>query len=413
MTVGLPRLVAVMGSGETSPTMTKVHRALLERLGPSAPALFLATPAGFQLNADEVAAKAARYFAHSVGRELAVATWRGQGDDPLAYERLLALLRDAAYVFAGPGSPTYALRQWRSTDVERELRAKLRAGGCITFASAAALTLGRYTVPVYEIYKVGEPVRWERGLDLLAEAGLEVAVIPHYDNAEGGTHDTRYCYLGEPRLRQLEDELPESAFVLGVDEHTALVLDLDEATATVAGRGAVTVRRRGNERRLLAGTTVALGELTSPAGAATTPPRRAEPEPPAAAPFWTEVEAARTAFTAALESADSEGAARAVLALEEHLAKWATEVFATDEHDRARAVLRALVVRLAEAAREGLGDRRARLAPIVEPLLALRAQARAEGRYELSDALRAALEAGGIEVRDGRAGSDWVLRPHS
>ena len=102
-------------------------------------------------------------------------------------------------------------------------------------ASAAALTLGRFTIPVYEIYKVGEAPRWLPGLDLLTPLGLPVAVVPHYDNAEGGNHDTRFCYLGERRLRVLEAELPEDVFILGVDGHTALVLDVDAGTASVLG----------------------------------------------------------------------------------------------------------------------------------------------------------------------------------
>ena len=32
--VASPRLLAIMGSGETAPTMVKVHRQLLERMGP-------------------------------------------------------------------------------------------------------------------------------------------------------------------------------------------------------------------------------------------------------------------------------------------------------------------------------------------------------------------------------------------
>ncbi len=79
-------------------------------------------------------------------------------------------------------------------------------GGGVTFASAAALTLGRFTVPVYEIYKVGVEPCWLDGLDVLGPFGLNVAVIPHYDNAEGGHHDTRFCYLGERRLAMLEAE---------------------------------------------------------------------------------------------------------------------------------------------------------------------------------------------------------------
>ena len=77
-------------------------------------------------------------------------------------------------------------------------------------ASAAALTLGVVTVPVYEIYKVGDDPRWLEGLDLLGRAtGLRAAVVPHYDNAEGGNHDTRFCYMGERRLRDLEAMRPD------------------------------------------------------------------------------------------------------------------------------------------------------------------------------------------------------------
>ena len=76
-------------------------------------------------------------------------------------------------------------------------------------ASAAALTLGVATIPVYEIYKVGEDPHWLEGLDLLGPAtGLRAAVVPHYDNAEGGNHDTRFCYMGERRLQALEAALP-------------------------------------------------------------------------------------------------------------------------------------------------------------------------------------------------------------
>src|SRR5258708_22449969 len=109
---------------------------------------------------------------------------------------MLARLRQARFVFAGPGSPSYALRQWADSLVPQVLKDKLSDGGCVVFSSAAALTLGLVTVPVYEIYKVGEAPRWLEGLDLLAATGLNAAVIPHFNNAEGGNHDTRYCYLG-------------------------------------------------------------------------------------------------------------------------------------------------------------------------------------------------------------------------
>ena len=175
----------------------------------------------------------------------------------------MAALRRARWVFAGPGSPTYSLRQWAGTEIPGLLADKLRHGGVVTFASAAALTLGVATVPVYEIYKSGADPFWAPGLDLLAELGLAVAVIPHYDNAEGGHHDTRFCYLGERRLAVMEAQLPDDAFVLGVDEHTGCLLDLEAGTATVVGLGGVTVRRHGQSSVLPTGTTVGISELVA------------------------------------------------------------------------------------------------------------------------------------------------------
>ena len=260
----MTRLLVVMGSGETSPTMIKTHRSLFERLGPApVPAVLLDTPVGFQENAEIIATKAVEYFRESVGRDVDVASWRRAAPDadPVEYETMLARVRSARYVFAGPGSPSYALKQWSGSQVPLALAEKLRSGGCVTFASAAAVTLGRFAVPVYEIYKVGEDPRWLDGLNLIAEAGLDAVVIPHFDNAEGGNHDTRFCYLGERRLALMEQQLPPSTFILGVDEHTACVIDLDAGTATVEGRGVITVRRAGQIATVAGGSTVALADL--------------------------------------------------------------------------------------------------------------------------------------------------------
>jgi hypothetical protein len=206
----VPRLLAIMGSGETAPTMVKVHRQLLQKMGPPpVPAVLLDTPFAFQENAREIAGRAVTYFRESLQAPIAVSTLAaesqlGTGPDPFADERLVTTVRDSRYVFAGPGSPSYALRKWRGTVVPSLLVEKLLHGGCVVFASAAALTLGIVTVPVYEIYKCGEDPHWLQGLDVTAAAGLQAAIIPHYDNNEGGTHDTRYCYLGERRLLMME-----------------------------------------------------------------------------------------------------------------------------------------------------------------------------------------------------------------
>ena len=156
-------------------------------------------------------------------------------------------IRTADWVFAGPGSPSYALAHWQAGPVAAGLRDRVLAGhGMTVLASAAAATAGQFTLPVYEIYKAGGAPRWLPGLDLLGTLGLKVAVIPHYDNAEGGRYDTRYCYLGERRLAVLERELPADAAVLGLDEHTAVLIDLWAEHIEICGRGGVTVRRSGD-----------------------------------------------------------------------------------------------------------------------------------------------------------------------
>ena len=226
----------------------------------------LDTPYGFQENADDITARALDYFRVNVGAPFSVASFRSADADALTRETALVRIREARLVFTGPGSPSYALRQWSGSDIPRLLAQKLADGGAVTMASAAALTLGRFTIPVYEIYKVGEAPSWLPGLDLLTPLGLPVAVVPHYDNAEGGNHDTRFCYLGERRLRVLEAALPDDVFILGVDGHTALVLDLEAGSASVLGLGSVTVRKDGRSVVFPAGSGLPISELVEAAG---------------------------------------------------------------------------------------------------------------------------------------------------
>jgi hypothetical protein len=412
---GLPRLLAIMGSGETSPTMAKTHRELLARVGP--PAVLLDTPFGFQANVDDLVAKTTEYFRVSVGAQLGLASFRSADADPVATGRAVARLREAHYVFSGPGSPSYALRQWAGSPIPGALADLLATRGCVTFASAAALTLGVATVPVYEIYKVGEEPSWLDGLDLLGPLGLRAAVIPHYDNAEGGTHDTRFCYLGEPRLARLEQELPAGAFVLGVDEHTALVLDVDAGSATVTGRGGVTVRCAGRSEVFPAGSTVAIADLAAAASRGPaerpSPPVDARPpptEPAGTSPLLEQVRGLDAAFDAALADRDVDRAVAAVLDLDATLLDWSRDSLQSDELDRGRAVLRAMVVRLGEVARAGARDPAEVVAPFVDAVVDARDRARAARDWATADALRDRLTAAGVELRDSGEGTGWVLR---
>ena len=284
-------------------------------------------------------------------------------------------------------------------------------------ASAAAATAGLAAVPVYEIYKVGAPPHWLAGLDLLAAAGLRVALIPHYDNAEGGTHDTRYCYLGERRLAVMERELPADAAVLGVDEHTAVIFDLVAETAEVRGRGGLTIRKNGVSTVLAAPAVLPIADLraTIRTGAlAATPaaPARArtgQPEPDAPLPLAEVVERAERQFEEALAAGDGTRLIMTILDLEYAVHAWMADTDEDQGTEQARAVLRGMISRLGGAVTEGLRDPVEQARPAVVPLVELRSMLRAQGRYEESDAIRAALAACGVQIADGTDGARWAV----
>jgi hypothetical protein len=395
-------------------------------------AVLLDTPFGFQENAPILAAKATEYFRDAVGREVVVAgLGRTDTGDVVAIERGVSRVRNADWVFAGPGSPTFALGQWRNTPVPDALAEKLRSGGAVVFSSAAVLTLGVATVPVYEIYKVGLDPYWVPGLDVLSEVGLNVAVIPHYDNQEGGNHDTRFCYLGERRLAMLEPELPDGAFVLGIDEHTGLIIDLDTDTAEIVGKGAVTLRRNGESVRIESGATVPVDTLRAGPGDAIPSGSRAPGSDLGLTPGQSEsgkqqgavrpeqattidslaaaTSAHELAFSAALDARDADTAVAAILELESAIVDWSRDTLQSDDVDRARAALRSMIVRLGTAATEGVRDVREVLGPVVEAALAARVVARTEKAFAVSDAIRDELIKVGIEVRDTPSGVEWLV----
>ena len=260
----LPGSVTLMGSGEMTAPMSQVYRTVMSKItGPVKP-VFLDTPAGFQLNADEISSRAVAYFQHHFGLFLEIASFKSrEGAFVGETERALGQIRKANLIFAGPGSPTYAVRNWKGSPIFEEVKARLSEGAHLVFSSAAAIAMGRYTLPVYEIYKVGEPPRWVEGIDLLGPYGLELAIMPHWNNAEGGTHDTRFTFMGEPRFRILEAHLPLSTTILGIDEYTAAILDLTRQECTVMGAGQVTLRHKGVERVFPSGASFPVEELRS------------------------------------------------------------------------------------------------------------------------------------------------------
>jgi cyanophycinase-like exopeptidase len=254
-------VLAILGSGETAPGMTKVHRELLSRLD-EVRAVNLDTPYGFQLNVPQMTQKLVDYFKVSLQTDLKPLSLTNYEDSSgVEHELFRQSVRKANYIFAGPGSPSYALAQWKGLDLQEVLLEVLDNGGIVCFSSAAALTLGAFTAPIYEIYKAGAKPFWLEGLNLMQSVGLNCAVIPHFDNNEGEGHDTSCCYLGVERLEKLEELLENDVLTLGVDEHSALLFDLDSRQVSGFGKGNSYLRHRNNIQVIRSGSSISMDEL--------------------------------------------------------------------------------------------------------------------------------------------------------
>ena len=403
-----------MGSGELTATMVEVHKEVLARLGNAPRVLFLDTPAGFQLNTDQLSGKAVEYFRVNVGYQMEVVSFKSRDVPSQEAELAFRMLREVDYLLVGPGSPTYAIRQWKETPIPEILERRIEHGACLVAASAAALTAGRFSLPVYEIYKVGEDLHWVDGLDILGHFGLNMVIVPHWNNAEGGTHDTRFCFMGEPRFRQLESLLPEETGVLGIDEHTACIIDLDREEVLVKGIGTVTLRHGAFEKIFARGERFPVGVLSKEGAGAVPTTRHKETPTPKQGPipedrgFWNAVHAAETVFRNGLIH-DVRDATNALLELDRLIWQAHQEKEDPEFISQARELLREFVVlfglRLASAPKSP----KECLAPLVEELLALRARFRENNQWHEADVLRDCLKRAHIEVDDTQEGYLWRM----
>jgi hypothetical protein len=185
-------------------------------------------------------------------------------------------------------------------------------------------------------------------------------VIPHFDNAEGGNHDTRYCYLGARRLATLQSQLPQGDAIFGVDEYTVAIFREDERTVEVHGRGHAYWITPSRTVTISPGTPVSLDDFAT----------------------------ATRSF--------SPGPEKTVSDLDALVAR-----IGASSPDAVEAV--ATLVRRAATGGEGFINP----ADLFTRLLEIRRDARAERQFALADAIRDAIVATGVEVKDGPEGSTW------
>lgn len=424
--------ITLIGSGEFSESMGRVYRAILARAPAPPNAVFLDTPAGFELNASEIAARAVQYFAQRCGVALQIARFkhrtRARAQE---IENALGLLRRADFIFAGPGSPSYAVRHWRQTPIWETVRDRFAGGAHLVFASAAAIAVGAAALPVYEIFKAGEDPFWLDGLDLFADLGMHLVIVPHWNNTEGGQFDTRFCFMGEGRFRELEAMLPQDAVILGIDEYTACLFDVAAGQCTVMGAGNVTLRRDGHEWVYATGESFSFDRLSRGAAA-----RAWHPDETLVNPNTVRAQKAKQSLAEilwALERTDAPRAQRALFerahaqmhelveagahlhAPADEIARHLTQLARALDEASEPAVKRVLVDHVHDTLHELAGDRRETsdasprddISPYVEVLIAIRSQLRQAKQYALADEIRTRLRELGIVLENGHSGTVW------
>jgi len=286
----------LFGSGEIAPGAQRAYRALFAPLPRPIRVSILETPAGFEVNSHWVACRVANYLEEHLRNfvpEVMVLPARKLGTESSPNDpQTVAPLLQSRVMYLGAGSPTYAVRQLRDTLAWHIVTARHRVGASVVLASASVLAASAYTLPVYEIFKVGEDPHWKPGLDFLGPYGLSLALVPHWNNTEGGANlDTSRCFMGRSRFGQLLEMLPTDVTVVGIDERTALMLDLQQMVCHIFGPGSVTLVRDGEERFVTGEQSFPISEL----GPFRAPARLPQGIPDA---LWNQVEAAALADSA-------------------------------------------------------------------------------------------------------------------
>lgn len=232
--------IVLFGSGEISPTGRKIHDHIFSQIDKKYVNIaILTTPAGFQPNVKVVYEEIAQFFSDGLKNyhpniKIVYVNTKHEVNNAMIVDQII----DADYIFTGPGSPTYALNNLKNSLLLQRVEEKIKNGTTLSLASAAAIAFSHLSLPVYEIYKVGTDLYWEKGINLYEIFFKKLTVIPHLNNEEGGEKtDTSYCFMGKERFDKLTKLLPDNEEVWGIDEHTALIVDLQTKQYSSMGKG--------------------------------------------------------------------------------------------------------------------------------------------------------------------------------
>jgi cysteinyl-tRNA synthetase len=221
--------------------------------------------------------------------------------------------------------------------------------------------------------------------------------------------------MGEPRFRQLEKQVPDHVSILGLDEHTACILDLKKQEAQVRGLGSVCIRRQGKEIVFSSGETFSLDVLRNPS--ANIPKTRNVKETNKQLPvskkedanFWNTIHSIESKYTAGIEKNNVNQLINALLDFDKTLWIELENTESAEFISQAREKFREMIVGLQTIlASAKVTDNR--LKHLTEELLSLRADFRQKNHWKKADEIRSRLEKCGIIIDDSPAESSWRIK---
>ena len=231
-------VIALVGSGEFTPAMDEVDRALLAATSRGRPCVAIVPTASWpdgEAVFQRWAAQGEAHFAALGAVPVPVLIHdRASADDPVA----VAGISDADLVYLSGGKPGHLLAMLRDSAAGAALRAAHARGAVIAGCSAGAMVLGGHQLRVGGGRFPGLPVGWQDALGLVPR----LVIVPHYDA------------IPETLVAPLVLAAPAGALVVGIDEDTALVGR--DGVWQVHGRGRVTVWRGRRRERHRVGSTV-------------------------------------------------------------------------------------------------------------------------------------------------------------
>lgn len=230
------------GSGEFTPAMNEVDRAILSALGPRARVAIVPTAAGQEDTAPRWATMGSEHFAALGAEPVGVMVLdRDAAHDP----RWTESIADASWIYFSGGDPAYAVATLEGTPFWDAVLARHRSGAVLAGSSAGAMLLGGSTfVPLGR-----RPDGLPRSMEVRSGLGVvpRVIVAPHYD------------IVPPPLVASWARLVPADHVLVGIDEDTVLLRDA--AGWRVDGRATVTIARGDGPLVLRAGDRVAGGLL--------------------------------------------------------------------------------------------------------------------------------------------------------